>query len=286
MKILQFLFYFYLAMIVYNKLTIKYVNPYKTVLYYGKKGCGKTTLLTKLSMKALKNNQVVYSSVEIPGTRLFNPKDLNRFKPDPYSIVMIDEIGLIWDNRNFKSFESGVNEFFKYARQYHITIHMFSQVPDIDLKIRNLCDSYYLVENKFRVFSYAKKISKILTVKTDIEGKGNLVDSFQFAPFMPGSTRKLTFIPAWTPFFESFDPPERPAIPYKQMPLSDEHKKAIKNLKLYNLKLLCRNIGIRLLHILKPSEASGEQQTSVDAVGNEVAKIEEKKKKKTMKKWL
>lgn len=263
---------FYIFVLVYNKLTIKYVNPYKTTLYYGKKGCGKTTLLTKLSMQAIKKGTIVYSSVEIPGTRFFNPKDLNKFKPDPYSLVMIDEIGLIWDNRNFKSFESGVNEFFKYARQYHITIHMFSQVPDIDLKIRNLCDAYYLVENKFRVFSYAKRIQKILTVRTDIEGKGNLVDSFEFAFFLSPAARKLTFIPAWTAFYNSFDPPERPSIPYKQLPMSTTQYRAMKNLYLYNFKQVCMNLAIKLTQKFKPREANiFVKNIRGVAVGNEVA---------------
>ena len=261
----KLIIFFYIGLFVYNKLTLKYVNPYKTTLYYGKKGCGKTTLLTKLSMQSIRKGQVVYSSVEIPGTRLFDPRQLNKFKPDAYSVVMIDEIGLIWDNRNFKSFESGVNEFFKYARQYHITIHMFSQVPDIDLKIRNLCDAYYLVENKFRVFSYAKKITKVLTVRTDIEGKGNLVDSFQFAPFMPGTTRKLTFIPSWTLFFESFDPPKRDPIPYTQLPMSVEHVKAIRNLKLYNAKRVLKTLYTKLKNI-RPREARGVKQSSGVAV--------------------
>lgn len=207
--------------VVYNKLTIKYVNPYKTVLYYGKKGCGKTTLLTKISIRAIRKGKKVYSSVKIPGTRYFDPLDLKEFKPEPNSVVCIDEIGLIWDNRDFKKFEKGVNVFFKYARQYKIEVHMFSQVPDIDLKIRNLCDSYWLVSNKLRVFSYAKKINKVLTVKTDIEGKGNLVDSFEFAGFFPGLTRKLTFIPAWGAFYQSFDPPNRRNIPFVMMPLND-----------------------------------------------------------------
>ena len=39
----------------------------------GKKGSGKTTLLTKLAIKAIKQGKTVYSTVEIPGTYLFDP---------------------------------------------------------------------------------------------------------------------------------------------------------------------------------------------------------------------
>lgn len=221
---------------IYDILTIKYVNPYKTILYYGKKGCGKTTMLTKIAINAAREGKTVYSNVKIPSTILFNPKQLKTCTPVPNSIVLIDEIGLIWDNRNFKSFESEINEWFKYARQYRVSVHMFSQVPDIDLKIRNLCDAYYLVENKFRVFSYAKRISKVLTVKTDIEGKGNLVDSFEFAPLFSPKGRLLTFIPRWAEFYESFNPPNRPYIQGIKLDMTDNQIMSMNNHKLFIIK--------------------------------------------------
>lgn len=227
---------------VYDKLTRKYVNPYKTVLYYGKKGCGKTTYLTKVAINAIREGKTVYSNVMIPGTILFNPKQLKTCTPQPNSIVLIDEIGLIWDNRNFKSFESEINEWFKYARQYRVTVHMFSQVPDIDLKIRNLCDAYYLMENKARVFSYGKRISKVLTVKTDIEGKGNLVDSFEFAPLLSPKSRTLTFIPRWSEFYQSFNPPTRPYIKGIEMPMNQNQIDSMNNHKLFVLKTKCKSL--------------------------------------------
>lgn len=242
MFILKLEFALFVGFMLFHITTKKYINPYKTVLYYGKKGCGKTTLLTKIAINRIKKGRVVYSNVEIPGTRLFNPKDLKQFTPEPNSIVLIDEIGLIWDNRNFKSFESEINAWFKYARQYRVEVHMFSQVPDIDLKIRNLCDSYYLIENKFRVFSYGKRISKVLTVKTDIEGKGNLVDSFEFAPLISWNSRKLTYIPRWSAFYLSFDPPKREFMPYKDLPMTQEQIDSMNNHKKYMIRKKCKSL--------------------------------------------
>lgn len=236
--------FIFLGFFVFHQATKKYINPYKTVLYYGKKGCGKTTLLTKIAIKKIKKGIPVYSNVEIPGTRLFNPKDLKSFTPEPNSVVLIDEIGLIWDNRNFKSFESDINAWFKYARQYRVEVHMFSQVPDIDLKIRNLCDSYFLIENKFRVFSYGKRISKVLTVKTDIEGKGNLVDSFEFAPLIGWNTRKLTYIPRWSEFYLSFDPPKREYMPYSQLPMSAAQIESMNNHKKFMIIKKCKSLSM------------------------------------------
>lgn len=234
---------FFVSVFVFHKCTYKYINPYKTVLYYGKKGCGKTTLLTKIAIKSIKKGIKVYSNVEIPGTFLFEPKDLATFTPEPNSVVLIDEIGLIWDNRNYKQFESGINAWFKYARQYRVSVHMFSQVPDVDLKIRNLCDSYYLIENKFRIFSYGKRITKVLTVKTDIEGKGNLVDSFEFAPLIGWNTRKITYIPRWTEFYLSFDPPKRSYINAIEIPVNQRQLESILNHKKLKIKDYYRKIN-------------------------------------------
>lgn len=99
--------------LVFNGLTRKYLNPYKLNMVIGKKGSGKTTLLTKLAIKALKKGKTVYSTVEIPGTYLFDPLKVGDFTFKPNSLVLIDEVGLIWDNRNFKNFNSKWTYFFK-----------------------------------------------------------------------------------------------------------------------------------------------------------------------------
>lgn len=249
---MKYIFYIFIGLLIFSKvydvLTSKYCNPYKTTLYYGKKGCGKTTLLTKIAIENIKNDKIVYSTVEIPGTRLFDPKRLKDERPEDNSILLIDEIGLIWDNRDFKSFEKGVNEFFKYARQYKCTVHMFSQVPDIDIKIRNLCDSYYLLENKFRVFSYGRKISKVLTVGKNIDGQGQLIDSFQFESILTPKSRIVTFIPRWSAFYNSYDPPVRPKLLYKEMPMNDLQVYSMYHPKLYMIKVIGINFKNKIIN--------------------------------------
>ena len=129
-------------------------QPYKTVMIIGKKGSGKTCDIAKRAIKAQKKGIKVYCSIEIPGCYLFDPLDLNNFTFEPGSLVLIDEVGLIWDNRDFKSFEKGVNTWFKYSRQYKIKVYLYSQAFDIDLKIRNLCDQL----NNNQEFQYYNKL--------------------------------------------------------------------------------------------------------------------------------
>lgn len=201
------------------KLTEGYINPYKLIMVFGKKGSGKTTFLTKVAIRAIAKGQIVYSTIEIPGTRLFNVNDIGKFTFQPNSIVLIDEVGMIWDNRNFKSFREDVRDFFKFQRQYKLTIYLFSQTFDVDLKLRNLTDEMYLLRNRFRVWSVARRIDKRITIQKAEEGKASsLVDDYQFAPLLAGGSLIITFIPRWVKFFNSYDPTPLPFVNYKFMP--------------------------------------------------------------------
>lgn len=100
----------------YHFATKKYLNPYKLTMVFGKKGAGKTTLLTKLCFRYLKRGWKVYSTEPIPGAYLIEPSDIGYKKIPPRSVLLIDEIGLIWHSRDFKSFPKEVRRWFKYQR--------------------------------------------------------------------------------------------------------------------------------------------------------------------------
>ena len=118
---------------------------------------------------------------------------------------------MIWDNRGFKNFPHEVRDYFKLQRHYKHVVILASQTFDVDKKIRDLADEMYLVTKRFRVFSYAKKILR-QTVLVEATGQSpskideNLVfDSLLF--FWAGS-RKFTYIPKYTKYFDSFGTPE------------------------------------------------------------------------------
>lgn len=113
---------------------------------------------------------------------------------------------MIWDNRDFKNFRPEVRDWFKYQRHNKVKVYLFSQTFDIDKKLRDLTDAMYLLVNKFRVFSYGKKISKIIVLtKSQAEQPGSISEDLQFEPgilFFLG-TRTLTFIPKYAKLFDS-----------------------------------------------------------------------------------
>lgn len=188
-------------------LTDKYLNPYKLVMIFGKKGAGKTSLLVKLAMKYQRKGIKVYSTERIPGCYLVDPDDVGFYEFDPDSVLLIDEVSLVWGNRHFKDFKKEVEEWFRLQRHRRIRVFMFSQTFDVDKKIRDLTDELFLIEKRFRVFSYGKRIIKkiVLTAPTgDAPSKiaeQLAFDSLLFAFF---GARILTYIPRYINYYDSF----------------------------------------------------------------------------------
>jgi hypothetical protein len=196
---------------VFHFATRKYLNPYKLIFIFAKKGQGKSTLLTKMALHHLRKGWEVYSTEPIPGCHLISPEDIGYFEFPPHSLIVIDEIGMIWDNRNFKNFKPEVRDWFKLQRHRKCKVICASQSFDVDKKIRDLADDMFLLQKKFRVFSYGKRILKILDI-TEATGdsESRIVDNLKFDSilwFWAGS-RTLTFIPVWTKYFNTFAAPE------------------------------------------------------------------------------
>lgn len=216
LKIIVYSVFFYK---IYDRLTRKYLNNAKLILLIGKKGSGKTTQLTKIALKNIKEGRKVYSTVRIPGTFQIDPQSLDKgMTIDPGSVLLIDEVGMIWDNRQFKSFSTNTRDFFKLQRHAGITCYMFSQTTDVDKKLRDLCDEIWLCKNIFRVFSIQRLIIKKIGVTKDEEGQGQLVDTYQFAGLLGGV--RFTFIPRYVDFFDSYELAAKPIIKDQPVPMS------------------------------------------------------------------
>lgn len=211
------------VMAVYHFLTRKYLNPYKLIMIFGKKGSGKTTLLTKLALDYLKQGIPVYSTEKIPGVFLINYEDLGYTHFPEGSVLLIDEAGMKWDNRNFKNFDPKLRDFLKLQRHYKLRVYLFSQTFDVDKKIRDLTDEMYLVEKKFRVFSYAKRILKrIVLTEATADGPSKIDENLVFDSlllFWCGS-RKFTFIPKYAKMFDSFETTQLLEKEYEVVPLN------------------------------------------------------------------
>ena len=219
--VLEILFFVALLMAAYHFATRKYLNPYKLTMVFGKKGSGKSTLLTKLALQYQKQGIPVYSTEKIPGCYLIAPEQIGFVELLPNSVLLVDEVGMIWDNRNFKNFKPEVRDWFKLQRHRRVRVYLFSQTFDIDKKIRDLTDDMYLIEKKFRVFSYAKRILKRTVLnKSTAESPSKLDEDLVFDSlllFWCGS-RRLTFIPRYANYYDSFVCPKLKDVSFEQLP--------------------------------------------------------------------
>lgn len=191
-------------------MAVKYSNPYKLIMVFGKKGSGKTTFLAWTAQKYLRKGWTVYSSVSIPGTYLIRSEDVGYVQFPDRSVILMDEVGMIYDNRNYKNFKEQVRDYFKLQRHYRHRVFLFSQTFDIDLKLRNLCDSMYMMINYFNVFSVAKQIKRsLIVVAPSADSESRIADALVISPFFtwPFGGRHYLYIPHWVGLFDSYEAP-------------------------------------------------------------------------------
>lgn len=186
----------------------EFSNPYKLIMVIGKKGAGKTTDICKLNMKYRKYGWNTYSTEYMPDCYHLDPNDIGYYEFKRNSCVLIDEVGLIWHARDFKTFPKEIREWFKLQRHRHLTVYCYSQSFDIDKGLRDLCDEIWIIKKYFGVLSVKKKVIKeIGIVEASSEGESRFVDNLKVVPwFVPGA-RKFTYIPKYAKYFDSFTAP-------------------------------------------------------------------------------
>lgn len=203
---------------------IKFSNPYKLYILFGKKGSGKSTFICKMAHRYLKQGRPVFTNIEIPGCYGFDAKKFGQIMFPPESVIFIDEIGLIFDNRNHKDFSDDAKAWLRLQRHYRNTLYVFSQNLDMDKKIRDQADFLFMVTNFMNCISVARKINRRLCIvhaDTGGTGESHIADDLDFTPWftIPFGGAIFTFIPRWVKYFNSFDAPE---LPIKEFIYYDE----------------------------------------------------------------
>lgn len=206
MILFQVAFALLAVVLIWHVLTKKYINPYKLYMVVGKKGSGKTTMLVRLAYEHIRKGWTVYTTEPLPGCFHIDYKDIGVYNIPAGSVLLVDEVGMVWDSRKYKDFPDYLRDWFKYQRHEGVKVYLFSQTFDVDKKIRDLTDAMYLVSNKLRIFAYAKRIIKVPDlVKPTAEGPARLDDVLKFDSFLffwCGS-RMFTYIPRYAKLFDS-----------------------------------------------------------------------------------
>lgn len=196
----------------------KYVNIFQCIGIFGKPGSGKSLLLTRECYQHVQKGWEVYADFPcfIDKVQQFSDTDFKSGKwlPDGRDkkgkirkkiLVCIDEIGTLYNNRDFKNnFTEETLKWWKEHRHRGVKIIYASQAyNDMDKKLRVLTDYYYLLKQPFfKLIRFAK----LVQVSTEISNEnketgGQIIDLYKYSPF----TRwKFMFLPRWVKKFNSY----------------------------------------------------------------------------------
>lgn len=196
---------------------IKYHDDYQLHMVMGPKGVGKTTFLTKIAFKYLKKGRPVYSSVWIPGCFYIQTSDIGKYWFPPESVLLVDEVGIEYDNRKFSQFEDCVRDYYKLQRHYKNTVYLCSQVWDCDAKIRNLTDKLHLLKKVANCVTFDriyKPDMKVIPATNQKEASVS-IDIVR----IPGIS--AIWLPKYHKYFDSFEAPRLRKKEWKLVPFPE-----------------------------------------------------------------
>lgn len=214
-------------------------HPHVLNVYFGVPGSGKTTFAAYLTKWALHENVLirlcrkhpnrltnlllnsrylkrridVFSNVPITGAYQLNAKeDIGRFMIEDAKII-IDEAGIEYNNRNYKTFSQEAIYFYKYHRHYKTSVDIFSQsYEDMDVTLRRLAQNFYVVRRSLVPFCVvARRIRRKVGVD---EHTKQIMDLYAMG--VPIIDTRRIFAPSLWKLFNSYS---RKELPQKDWPV-------------------------------------------------------------------
>lgn len=198
-------------------------------LYFGLPGCGKTTLLTQLALRAVKGKKYrnVYGNIPlaIEGYTYIDNACIGKYELTD-GLILIDEGTLFADSRAYKSFSPELVYFFLMHRHFNVDIVIFTQQWDgVDKKIRVITDRVYYV---YKPLLFRRWITKyyripygiIIPDKNATEKYGEIVQGYCKPNFLVRLFSPLCFRPLYYKYFDSWDRKQLDALPEEYKPYS------------------------------------------------------------------
>ncbi len=187
---------------------------YDFTLIFGKKGSGKTSFMTMCAQKYHKHGiTVLCTEPDIDNTFYLDPQYLGKYWLPENCVLLIDELSVMFNSRNFKNTPQEVLRYFKYSRHNKIKILAFTQVyDDSDKQIRNLADRLYVAKNMGSFATY-RRINKVLALKVGDNGTGEIIDSYEYTPLLRKGSLMFCSLRKWRKHFDSFSRLPIPDLP-------------------------------------------------------------------------
>lgn len=210
--------------------------------YFGLPGCGKTTHLVATALK--ENSRIIKGTSKfdrvLTNVRLTVPEgveshvyliqneDIGIFDMSR-SLILLDEVQMIFDSRDYKSLTKERRDFLMLHRHYKIVLHMYNQIHDgVDKKIRYITNNvYYLKRNiltgkttphRVKYCMYIPKKPKRNELIQASDASGDITMRYYQSGFLEHFLSKLLIEPPvklqrYWKYFDSYD---APALPYKE----------------------------------------------------------------------
>ena len=202
-------------------------------VYFGSPGCGKTTHIMYLIKKQIKElskwttkqkyfpkffqrfirepKQLYYfTNVKDCVFPFYPSSELGKTSLPPKSVYYLDEAGIDFNNRSYKSLSKETIAYFKLHRHYKHNINVYSQSwEDMDVTIRRLADKYFYLK-KIGPFTLCREVRKVVTIDTNTQ---QIIDGYKFCgilwrllPRFMGGFRSFYFVfrPLYYDYFDSY----------------------------------------------------------------------------------
>lgn len=176
----------------------------KIIMIFGKPGSGKTTVLAAAACASLTGHYFlgirphsrVYTTFACPGCYQLEPAAIGVYDFTD-SLLIIDEASQFFDARDWAKFQAHQRTWFQLHRHCRASVIMCSQgYSDCDLRIRNLCQEFYLLQPLPFHFSVIKPIKAFINLDNN-----TIQEGYQFsAPIQ----WKLIYRKRYYPLFNSF----------------------------------------------------------------------------------
>jgi hypothetical protein len=169
---------------------------------FGLPRSGKTTYLAKIAKGYLKKGVPVYSNFALHGCYKL---DFSKLGKENFHdcVILIDEISLICDSRDWKDFTSDLRYFFTNHGHYKCDVIYCSQwYTDTDVKIRRMTENLYYIQRFPFGFSMRYEIIRDISSRDN----GEIYDTFSF------KHGRLFYRPLYYKLFDSFSRKELPEV--------------------------------------------------------------------------
>lgn len=180
--------------------------------YFGLPGAGKSSMLAKIAYDEQKRIRAgkspykrILSNYYIEGCEEIHFEDLGTYDMSE-SLILLDEITLDADSRDFKTFSKNLKEFFILHRHYRCdVVYATQQYDGVDKKIRDLTHNLFYLK-KAGQLTYAIAIYRKITITEESDIKmGYSIPPLLKLLFNMRQDMRFCWRPKYYHMFDSFD---------------------------------------------------------------------------------